>query len=214
MWELCEEQHEFPSAQTVLPSHLSSVEVGDQKYCEDMPTKSTCPINHQVLPILFPILTILYRLMQAHIVILWQADFNNLQPWPLKLHFFLYLWHAYEGAGIILLRDVAVSKINIVPGLTELTSLEVEIGGGGVRNLKTRSYTDHIKGSVTRQVLGTSMGFGAGQAWVQTLGSPINHFMPLALSVGLSFFICKMRAHVSACLMGFLWGWDALISVE
>lgn len=42
---------------------------------------------------------------------------------PLKTTFFLYLWHAYEGAGIILsLRDVAVSKINIVPDLTELTA--------------------------------------------------------------------------------------------
>lgn len=40
---------------------------------------------------LFPILTILYRLMQAHIVILWQADFNNLQPWPPKNYIFFFI---------------------------------------------------------------------------------------------------------------------------
>lgn len=72
---------------------------------------------------LFPILTTLYRLIQAHIVIPWQADFNSLQSWPPKNYIFSLFAACLEGAGIILsLRDVAVSKINIVPDLTELTA--------------------------------------------------------------------------------------------
>lgn len=37
----------FPRLQILLPSHLSSVGVGDQKCRENMPAKSTGPINHK-----------------------------------------------------------------------------------------------------------------------------------------------------------------------
>lgn len=72
---------------------------------------------------LFLILTTRYQLIQAHIAIPWQADFNSLQSWSPKNYIFFFICGMPIGAGITLsLRDMAVSKINIVPGLTVSTA--------------------------------------------------------------------------------------------
>lgn len=54
------------------------------------------------------------------------------------------MWHACEGAGIVpSLQDVAVNKMNTVPGLTELTVQQL---GWEVYILKAGSAGAYIKG--------------------------------------------------------------------
>lgn len=215
MWELCEQQHELPSASDCFAK--SSLQCRSWRseilwgYANKIHMSNQSPSSAN----LFPILTTLYRLIQAHIVIPWQADFNSLQSWPPKNYIFsLFVACLWRCRHHLKLEGCGCEQDKYSSWPHRAHSLEVEIGGRGVCNLKTRSYNRLYQGDCdTVQVLGTSMGFGAGQAWVKILAPPSPPPWLWALFMD-SVFSSVKWGHVSACLMGFLWVWDPLISVE